>query len=95
MVEDEKDYDYGEEDHLGYYPDGVKRTLTDEQIAMFRHTEIQMLLKERRRRREEEEEEEAEARKEEEEREVVEAGLHIDEDVDVDVDTDSACRETY
>lgn len=46
---------YEEEvDELGYYADGVKRTLTDEQIAMFRHSEIQQLLKERRRRREQE-----------------------------------------
>jgi hypothetical protein len=37
-----------EDDGLGYYPDGVKRTLTDEQIAMFRHSEIQALLRERR-----------------------------------------------
>ena len=37
-------------DHdLGYYVDGVKRALTDEQIAMFRHSEIQRLLQERRR----------------------------------------------
>lgn len=34
-------------DGLGYYPDGVKRTLTDEQIAMFRHSEIYGLLRER------------------------------------------------
>ena len=40
------------DDGLGYYPDGVKRTLTDDQIAMFRHSEIQTLLRERRRRRE-------------------------------------------
>ena len=33
------------EDELGYYPDGTKRTLTDDQIAMFRHSEIQQLLK--------------------------------------------------
>jgi hypothetical protein len=33
-----------EEDGLGYYPDGVKRTLTDEQIAMFRFSELQKLL---------------------------------------------------
>ena len=32
-------------DDLGYYPDGNKRTLTDEQIAIFRHSEIQELLK--------------------------------------------------
>lgn len=40
------------DDGLGHYPDGVKRTLTDDQIAMFRHSEIQTLLRERRRRRE-------------------------------------------
>ena len=39
-----------EDDVLGYYEDGVKRTLTDEQIAIFRHTEIQGLLRERRER---------------------------------------------
>ncbi|KAJ5193215.1 hypothetical protein N7449_009357 [Penicillium cf. viridicatum] len=32
---------------LGYYPDGVKRTLTDEQIRIFRHSEIHALLRER------------------------------------------------
>lgn len=30
---------------MGYYPDGTKRTLTDEQIAIFRHSEIQDLIK--------------------------------------------------
>ncbi|KAF2146809.1 uncharacterized protein K452DRAFT_294343 [Aplosporella prunicola CBS 121167] len=46
----EEDWEYYEEDDgLGYYSDGVKRTLTDEQIAMFRHSEIQATLKERRR----------------------------------------------
>ena len=35
-------------DHLGYYEDGVRRTLTDEQIRMFRHSEIQRLLLARR-----------------------------------------------
>jgi len=45
------------DDGLGYYPDGVKRTLTDDQIAMFRHSEIQTLLRERRRRRENSEDE--------------------------------------
>lgn len=34
-----------EDDSLGYYPDGVKRTLTDEQIAIFRHSEIQELIR--------------------------------------------------
>ncbi|KAM3516337.1 hypothetical protein MY11210_000096 [Beauveria gryllotalpidicola] len=32
-----------EEDDLGYYDDGVKRTLTDEQIAIFRHSEVREL----------------------------------------------------
>ncbi|OAP63509.1 hypothetical protein AYL99_02736 [Fonsecaea erecta] len=33
---------------LGYYEDGAERTLTDGQIKMFRHSEIQRLLSERR-----------------------------------------------
>lgn len=34
------------EDDLGYYEDGVKRTLTDEQIDLFRRSELrEMLLK--------------------------------------------------
>ena len=37
-----------DEDDLGYYPDGVRRTLTDQQIAIFRHSEIQSLLREKR-----------------------------------------------
>lgn len=37
-----------EDDGLGYYDDGVKRTLTDAQIAIFRHSEIQSLLREQR-----------------------------------------------
>jgi hypothetical protein len=45
------------DDGLGYYSDDVKRTLTDDQIAMFRHSEIQVLLRERRRRRENSEDE--------------------------------------
>ncbi|KAK4938098.1 hypothetical protein LTR10_021419 [Elasticomyces elasticus] len=43
-----------QEDDLGHYEDGTKRTLTDGQIAMFRNSEIQKLLRERRLRREEE-----------------------------------------
>lgn len=46
-----------EEDGLGYYPDGVKRTLTNEQIAIFRHSEIQALLRERRHAKEAQEDE--------------------------------------
>ena len=43
------------EDHdsLGFYPDGVKRTLTKEQVNIFRHSEIHGLLRERRLREEE------------------------------------------
>ncbi|KAK8162982.1 hypothetical protein BKA80DRAFT_97126 [Phyllosticta citrichinensis] len=32
-----------ENDDLGYYEDGVKRTLTDDQISIFRHSEVQRL----------------------------------------------------
>ncbi|EFE34804.1 uncharacterized protein ARB_06570 [Trichophyton benhamiae CBS 112371] len=41
------DYDDLYDDRLGYYPDGVKRTLTEEQIQIFRHSEIQALLRQR------------------------------------------------
>lgn len=43
------EYDVGEEDDdgLGYYSDGVKRTLTDEQIAIFRHSELEQLRRDR------------------------------------------------
>ncbi len=40
------------DDGLGHYPDGVKRTLTDEQIAMFRHSEIYAIVRQRQLRRE-------------------------------------------
>ncbi|RMZ66606.1 hypothetical protein GMOD_00001957 [Pyrenophora seminiperda CCB06] len=40
------------DDGLGHYPDGTKRTLTNEQIAMFRHSEIQAILRKRRLRKE-------------------------------------------
>ncbi|KAL2831803.1 hypothetical protein BDW59DRAFT_125346 [Aspergillus cavernicola] len=49
-------YDINEDDDgLGYYPDGVKRTLTDEQVRIFRHSEIHALLRERQIRAENEE----------------------------------------
>ncbi|KAM5378028.1 hypothetical protein ACJZ2D_004639 [Fusarium nematophilum] len=35
-----------EDDGLGYYEDGVKRTLTDEQIEIFRHSELEALRRE-------------------------------------------------
>ncbi|KAJ5927824.1 hypothetical protein N7466_006780 [Penicillium verhagenii] len=43
----EYDEDAGDDEDLGYYPDGVKRTLTDEQIQIFRHSEIHALLRAR------------------------------------------------
>ncbi|KAJ5218164.1 uncharacterized protein N7498_000263 [Penicillium cinerascens] len=43
----EDNYNYDAEEDLGYYPDGVKRTLTDEQIRIFRHSEIHALLRAR------------------------------------------------
>ena len=51
---------YEDDDGLGYYPDGVKRTLTDEQIAMFRHSEIYALVRERQIKKENEDAESSE-----------------------------------
>ena len=50
QLDADADADVSDEDAdgLGYYPDGVKRTLTDEQIAMFRHSEIYNLLRDKR-----------------------------------------------
>jgi hypothetical protein len=46
-------YDPGlEDDGLGYYDDGVKRTLTDDQIEMFRHSELEQLEREERKKTE-------------------------------------------
>lgn len=51
-VEDEPvEEAYEEEGGLGYYEDGTPRTLTDEQIAMFRHSEIQAIIRKRRQQR--------------------------------------------
>ena len=47
----DRDEDHNE-DGLGYYPDGTKRTLTDDQIAMFRHSEIYAILRKRQIRKE-------------------------------------------
>ncbi len=44
---DTGEYFEEEDDGLGYYPDGVKRTLTDEQIAIFRHSELEALRRAR------------------------------------------------
>ena len=45
--EEEQEGDGDQDRELGWYYDGVKRTLTDEQIAMFRHSEIHRLLQRR------------------------------------------------
>lgn len=58
LVENEEE-SYHQDDDLGYYKDGTKRTLTDEQIEIFRHSEIHALLRERERLREEEAEEQS------------------------------------
>ncbi|KAF1360510.1 hypothetical protein EJ07DRAFT_165154 [Lizonia empirigonia] len=52
-VEDEPTEEYYEEEEggLGYYEDGTPRTLTDEQIAMFKHSEIQAIIRKRRQQR--------------------------------------------
>ena len=42
-----EEQEYENDDGLGYYPDGVKRTLTDDQIAIFRHSEIEALRRAR------------------------------------------------
>jgi hypothetical protein len=47
-----EEYCEEEENALGYYEDGTPRTLTDEQIAMFRHSEIQAIIRKRRLKRE-------------------------------------------
>ncbi|CAK4030835.1 Hypothetical predicted protein [Lecanosticta acicola] len=47
------------ENDLGYYPDGVKRTLTDEQIAIFRRRELYEMQRDQQRAREEAAEERA------------------------------------
>lgn len=52
-VDDEPTGDfYEEEGELGYYEDGTQRTLIDEQIAMFRHSEIHAIIRKRRQQRE-------------------------------------------
>lgn len=53
--------DWLEVDGLGHYPDGVKRTLTDDQIAMFRHSEVYTIVRAREREREKAEQEAEEA----------------------------------
>lgn len=53
-VEDGPAEEYYEEEEgaLGFYDDGTPRTLTDEQIVMFRHSEIQAIIRKRRLERE-------------------------------------------
>nr|WOD46670.1 hypothetical protein [Trichoderma atroviride] len=51
VSEDQPYEEWGEEDEeddgLGYYEDGVKRTLTDAQIEIFRHSELRELKRQR------------------------------------------------
>ncbi|KAL5621301.1 hypothetical protein BROUX41_006771 [Berkeleyomyces rouxiae] len=45
--ENDDEYAAMDEDHddLGYYPDGTQRTLTDEQVRIFRQSELKEMLK--------------------------------------------------
>ena len=61
---------------LGCYEDGVKRTLTEEQVRMFRHSEIQRLLKERRVAKEKDEKQ---RKRQAVDRERIKAQQHFDE----------------
>ncbi|KXS99567.1 hypothetical protein AC578_2214 [Pseudocercospora eumusae] len=45
---------FEDDDGLGYYADGVKRTLTDEQIAVFRRTELWQMKHEQEQRQQDE-----------------------------------------
>jgi hypothetical protein len=42
---EEEYYENEADEGLGYYSDGAKRTLTDTQISIFRHSEIQRILR--------------------------------------------------
>ncbi|KAF2155820.1 hypothetical protein K461DRAFT_81858 [Myriangium duriaei CBS 260.36] len=46
VTQEEEEVDV-DDDGLGWYPDGVKRHLTDEQIHIFRHSELHRLQRER------------------------------------------------
>ena len=54
-------YPAAQNEDLGYYHDGTQRTLTDEQIAMFRHSEIYSIIRARQVRKENEDAELSEA----------------------------------
>ena len=93
-----ENYGEEEEDDLGYYPDGVKRTLTDEQIAIFRHSETYTLLEHelalKNQAREDAEErnfkpESIDHDEEEPRRSQAEETLSDADDVDADVDVDN------
>ncbi|PYH97788.1 hypothetical protein BO71DRAFT_406589 [Aspergillus ellipticus CBS 707.79] len=83
--------EYYEEEDLGYYPDGVRRTLTDEQIRIFRHSEIHALLREKQLREEAEAEAEAEAREEMEQQRLV-AAVRSEQTVAADPTTVTAAE---
>ncbi|KAL5001630.1 hypothetical protein BDV10DRAFT_182195 [Aspergillus recurvatus] len=89
----DKDDGGDEDDDLGYYPDGVKRTLTDEQIRIFRHSEIHALLRERQIKQENEEYEkglESEAEAESQDGPQVHAGPGENKDGGNEVTSNSA-----
>ena len=47
IYSEEDVFEGADDDGLGYYPDGVKRTLTEEQIRIFRHSEVHSLLRQK------------------------------------------------
>lgn len=78
-----------QDDGLGYYPDGVKRTLTDEQISMFRHSEIYSLLRQRQLKRERDETEADQISENSADKGVTaNAQRLLEEDMDTDSDDD-------
>ncbi|KAL1879544.1 hypothetical protein Plec18167_004001 [Paecilomyces lecythidis] len=83
----ESEYYEEEDDFLGYYPDGVKRTLTNEQIRIFRHSEIHAILRERQLEEEQriQEEEDAAA-----DRVVEDSKMHVTSDVTAQQSTNSS-----
>lgn len=56
FVAKEAALNFEDDDGLGYYEDGVKRTLTDEQIAVFRRTELWQMKHEQEQRQQDEQE---------------------------------------
>ncbi|KAF4309290.1 hypothetical protein GTA08_BOTSDO02592 [Botryosphaeria dothidea] len=96
-VEDEGQYEhegeeyYYEEEDFGYYSDGTKRTLSDEDVSFYRRSELMQMLKDAKRRvadRRELEAEEAELRAQETHEQQKESEDHERENQDVEVETE-------